>query len=112
MDILDMLESWCVAQLPNGRQNSLPRIIQIIKEQEWSLEELLKLTPTDSQLFKLPWGPLQLVIGQIRPFKHVIKSQLAKDQGDKEEEDKDEDSEDEDGNDNSEDTIEVEEMLE
>jgi hypothetical protein len=55
---------------------------------------------------------LQLVIGQIRPFKHAIKSQLAKDQGDKEEEDKDEDSEDEDGNDNSEDTIEVEEMLE
>jgi hypothetical protein len=54
IDILNALELWCKEQLPNSRQNSLLRIIQIIKEQEWSLEELLMLTPTDAQLFKLP----------------------------------------------------------
>jgi hypothetical protein len=71
------------------------------------LEELSKLTPTDAQLFKLPWGPLQLVVGQIRPFKLAIKAQLAKEQ---EEEDKeDEDKEDEDNEDEDKEDEELEE---
>jgi len=61
-----------------------------------SLTLISTLTPCPE--IELLLGPLQLIVGQIRPFKHAIKAQLAKEQEeDKEDKDKeDKDKEDKD----------------